>query len=239
MNPGELSSEQGRADASDGYSSEEDEELGFASAVVGLNPTGDPGNNYHLLNNPASPYQRETAVERRGVIEIQCKSREIVHGTLSSSLDPDDEDAEEYATLLVYDIHMNARKVSRRIVSATVEFEFRSSEAGAPDPKVHKIGPLGRVGVLSTEQEETKTVGGELSLSGPEVVASVGVTGKVEKSVSRTTTDEARVTKPPSSTLKKERFIALHMMYDRIAPLEPTKEPAMIRPLLELPTLKV
>ena len=34
--------------------------------------------------------------------------------------------------------------------------------------------------------------------------------------------------KPPNSTLKKERFIALHMMYDRIAPLEPTREPAMI-----------
>jgi len=29
-------------------------------------------------------------------------------------------------------------------------------------------------------------------------------------------------------TLKKERFIALHMMYERIAPEEPTREPAMI-----------
>ncbi len=34
--------------------------------------------------------------------------------------------------------------------------------------------------------------------------------------------------KPPSSTLKNERFIARHMMYDRIAPDEPTSEPAMI-----------
>src|SRR5471032_2499912 len=34
--------------------------------------------------------------------------------------------------------------------------------------------------------------------------------------------------KPPRITLKKERFIALHMMYDRIAPDEPTSEPAMI-----------
>ncbi|KAK4209226.1 hypothetical protein QBC37DRAFT_430689 [Rhypophila decipiens] len=198
MNPEEVSAETGRADPSNGYSSEEDEELGCASVVIELNPAGDQGNNYHLLNNPANPYQRETAVERCGEIEIQCRSRVIVHGTLSSSLDPDDDDAEAYATLLVYDIHMDARKVSRRIVSATVEFEFRSSEAsarGAPGPKVHKIGPRGRVGVFSTEQEETKTVGGELSLSGgPEVVASVGVTGKVEKSVSRTATDEARVT---------------------------------------------
>src|SRR5271170_2035119 len=33
---------------------------------------------------------------------------------------------------------------------------------------------------------------------------------------------------PPSSTLKNERFIARHMMYERIAPDEPTSDPAMI-----------
>ncbi|KAK0654992.1 hypothetical protein B0T16DRAFT_395996 [Cercophora newfieldiana] len=196
MDREDLSSEEERAGTLNGDSSDEDDELDEASTVVGLNPTGDHGSNYHMLNDPTKPFQRETAVERRGVIEIQCKAREIVHGKLSSSLDPDDVDTEEAnATLLVYDIHMNARKASQRIVSATVEFEFRSSDAGAPDPKVHKIGPFGRLGVLPTEQAETKTVGGELSLSGgPEMVASVGVTGTVEKSVSRTTTDEARVT---------------------------------------------
>src|SRR5450830_1752958 len=34
--------------------------------------------------------------------------------------------------------------------------------------------------------------------------------------------------KPPRMTLKNERFMALHMMYDRIAPEEPTNDPAMI-----------
>ncbi|MOA49836.1 hypothetical protein D3C78_1727710 [compost metagenome] len=38
----------------------------------------------------------------------------------------------------------------------------------------------------------------------------------------------ASAPKPPRMTLKKERFIALHMMYDRIAPEEPTREPATI-----------
>src|SRR5262249_61799495 len=33
---------------------------------------------------------------------------------------------------------------------------------------------------------------------------------------------------PPRITLKNERFIALHMMYERIAPDEPTSDPAMI-----------
>ena len=34
--------------------------------------------------------------------------------------------------------------------------------------------------------------------------------------------------KPPRITLKKERFIALHMMYERMAPDDPTSEPATI-----------
>lgn len=175
-------------------SGEEDEDLDEASALVDLSPTGDSGSHYRLRNDPASPFQRETAVERRGVIEIQCKAREIVHGKLSSSLDVSDYDAKPYATLLVYDIHMNTSKASRRIVSARVEFEFFSSVQNAPAPTVHKIGPFGRLSVLPTSQEETKTVGGELGLSGgPEMVASLGVKGTVEKSVSRTTTDEARV----------------------------------------------
>ena len=37
---------------------------------------------------------------------------------------------------------------------------------------------------------------------------------------------------PPRMTLKKDRFIALHMMYDRIAPDEPTRLPAMISMVL-------
>src|SRR5580692_8417428 len=38
----------------------------------------------------------------------------------------------------------------------------------------------------------------------------------------------ASLPKPPRITLKNERFIARHMMYERIAPEEPTSEPAMI-----------
>ncbi len=43
------------------------------------------------------------------------------------------------------------------------------------------------------------------------------------------------VPKPPAITLMKLRFIALHMMYDRIAPLEPTSAPVTIsRSLLSM-----
>ena len=200
MDSKEMSSDEGRNQFVESVkvgadSEDDDEELGEASVVVGLEKMGEQGSGYHTLNDPQRPYQRETAVDRHGVVEIQCRSREIVHGTLSSPPpDPDADDADAYATLLVYDIHFNARKASRRITSATVEFEFRSSEAGARDPTVYRVGPLGRVSVLPTQQGETMTVGGELSVSAPEMVANLGVTGKIEKTVSRTTNDEARVT---------------------------------------------
>ena len=42
--------------------------------------------------------------------------------------------------------------------------------------------------------------------------------------------------KPPAITLMKLRFIALHMMYDRMAPDEPTSAPVMI--IAVLPSVK-
>src|SRR3546814_8891508 len=42
--------------------------------------------------------------------------------------------------------------------------------------------------------------------------------------------------KPPAITLMKLRFIARHMMYDRIAPDEPTSAPVMI--IAVLPSVK-
>jgi len=41
------------------------------------------------------------------------------------------------------------------------------------------------------------------------------------------------VPNPPAMTLRKLRFIAVHMMYDRIAPLEPTSAPTTISRSLE------
>ena len=35
--------------------------------------------------------------------------------------------------------------------------------------------------------------------------------------------------KPPNITLKKERFIPLHIIYDKIAPEDPTSAPVIIK----------
>ncbi|KAK4220572.1 hypothetical protein QBC38DRAFT_186495 [Podospora fimiseda] len=154
------------------------------SFTIALGKTSKGG--YRVLNDPAARYQRQNVIENPRVLKIQCESREIVHGGFS-------DDSDKYATLLVYDIHLHSTKRSRRIISATVQFEFSSSEPGRPNPRVHAIAP--KTWSLSpSTQEETTMVGGELNASMPDMIANVGATAKWEESVSRTTNDQAQVT---------------------------------------------
>ncbi|KAK3987706.1 hypothetical protein QBC44DRAFT_331097 [Cladorrhinum sp. PSN332] len=165
----------------------EDTSVGLddSSVTIQLGKTG--GGEYHVRNSPAAPFQRGIIVDNPGILEIQCKSREIIHGGLSS-------DSDKYATLLVYDIYLNSAKRSRRIISATVKFEFRNSEPKYPNPKVYGIAPFGRWSVSPSSQEETRVLGGEASVSAPEMIANLGAAVKWEKTVSRTANDEAQVT---------------------------------------------
>ena len=164
-----------------------DSDLEDTSVNIGLDKTGERGSGYHTRNDPSAPYQRPTVTERRGIIEVRCKSREVIHGVLSP-------DAEESSTLLVYDLHLDTTRRSRRIISATIEFEFGSSVAGTPAPQVHAIAPAGRMTLLSSTQEESLTRGAEVNAGAGELGVNVGGTLKWEKTVSRTTSDDARVT---------------------------------------------
>ncbi len=165
-----------------------DEDLEDASVSIGLEATGAPGSGYHMSNDPNQPLQRRVAIERRGIIEVRCRSCEIVHGILSP-------EADEYASLLVYQVDLDSTKRSRRIQSAEIKFEFRSSTPSGQAPRVHSLGPDGRFSVLPTTQDETVTRSAEVSVdaSGLSVVTT-GTSAKWEKIVSRTTHDEARVT---------------------------------------------
>ncbi|KAM0415653.1 hypothetical protein ACHAPT_013403 [Fusarium lateritium] len=148
-----------------GYDRESDE----TSISIGLNKTGERGSGYRTRNDPSAPFQRATVTERRGIIQVRCKSREVIHGGLSP-------DSEDNATLLVYDLHLDTTRKSRRILAATLEFEFRSSVPGTPAP-----------------EEESLTRGAEVN-AGVSQFAEVGGTVKWEKTVRRTTSDDARVT---------------------------------------------
>ncbi|KAK3320314.1 hypothetical protein B0T19DRAFT_285601 [Cercophora scortea] len=171
----------------------EDEDLEQASMTIVLGKSGELDSSYRLRNDPSAPFQRQGVVDRRGVVEVQCQSREIIHGALSP-------DADEFATLLVYDVRFDSTRRSRRITSATVKFEFSSSVSVARvlQPLVHSIAPDGRVALLPSTQEESVTRGAEISTGAlAEMIASVGASVKWEKTVIRTTNDDARVIGSP------------------------------------------
>ena len=164
---------------------EDDPDLDDTSFSIGLNKTGQRGG-YHTRNDPSAPLQRQTVTDRRGAIDIRCKSREVIHGYFGPESDG-------FATFLVYDFHFDATKRARRIAWANVTFEFSSSVAGAPAPEVQAIAPLGRHALLSTTQEESYTRGGDLNAQAGQMGVSVGGSYKWEKTVNRTTTDDTRL----------------------------------------------
>lgn len=168
-------------------SSGDDGDLDDASVTISLGEQGAKGSSYRITNDPASPLQRRTVVDRSGICEVRCRSREIVHGILSP-------DADEYATLLMYQIDLDARKRSRRILRAEIEFEFTSNTPGGLSPRVERIAPDGRRSLLPSTHEKAVTYGAEAALEAPGGVAGAKVGVKWEKTVSRTVSDEARVT---------------------------------------------
>ncbi|KAH7265673.1 uncharacterized protein BKA55DRAFT_502500, partial [Fusarium redolens] len=135
-------------------------------------------------NDPAAPFQRSTITERQGITQVQCFSREIIHGSLSAN--------GNNATLLVYDLHLDTTKKSRRIREAQVKFEFRSSSTGSSAPQVVNIAPYRSVSLLSISAEESKTLGYGLS-AGASQFTSVESSVKFEKTVNQTKNDSARV----------------------------------------------
>ncbi|KAJ4188669.1 hypothetical protein NW767_011777 [Fusarium falciforme] len=165
---------------------DEDWDEDETSISIGLNKKGEKGSGYRTRNDPSAPFQRATVTERRGIIQVRCKSREVIHGGLSV-------DSGENATLLVYDLYLDTTKRSRRILSATLEFEFSSNVPGVRAPEVQAIAPAGRVTLLSSTQEESLTRGTEVN-AGVSQFADIGGTVKWEKTVSRTTSDDSRVT---------------------------------------------
>lgn len=161
-----------------------DAQLDATSISIGLNISAGKNNEFHTRNDPATPFQRSTITERQGITQVQCFSREIIHGYLS----PDGNNA----TLLVYDLHLDTTKKSRRIREAQVKFEFKSSNPGGSAPQIAKVAPHGSVSLLATSADESKTIGYGLSAGASQFV-SVESSAKWEKTVSQTKNDAARV----------------------------------------------
>ena len=161
-------------------------ELDEASVVIGLSKQGAKGSSYRIRNDPENPWQRPTVVDRRGIVEVRCRSREVIHGLLSP-------EGDEYATLLVYQLDLDTTKRSRRILRAEIEFEF-SSDSRPGSLRVERLAPDGRVSLLPSEHHVSITQGAEASVEAPAGIVSAGMGLMWERTVSRTVTDEARVT---------------------------------------------
>ena len=161
---------------------EDDLDLEDTSADISLNKTGERGSGYHIRNDPSAPHQRQTVIERRGAIDIRCKSREVVHGYLSPESD-------DFASFLVYDLHIDPTKLARRVAWARITFEFSNSVPGAAGPEIYAIAPQGRFTTLPTTQEESFRKGGDVKVDTSPLGIKVGGSFKWEKTVKRTTSD--------------------------------------------------
>ncbi|RBA15539.1 hypothetical protein FPRO05_12613 [Fusarium proliferatum] len=163
---------------------EADAQLDTTSVCISLNISAGKNNEFHTRNDPSAPFQRPTVTERQGIAHVQCFSREVIHGYLS----PGGNDA----TLLVYDLHLDTTKKSRRIREAQVKFEFRSSTPGSSAPQAIKIVPYRSISLLRTSAEENRTLGYGL-LAGASQFVTAETSAKWEKTVSQTKNDAARV----------------------------------------------
>ncbi|KAF5965865.1 hypothetical protein FCOIX_12759 [Fusarium coicis] len=132
-----------------------DAQLGATSVSICLNIFAGDNTEFHTRNDPAAPFQPSTIIERQGITQVQCFSREIIHGYLS----PDGNNA----TLLVYDRHLDTTMKSRRIREAQVKFQFKNSSPESPTPQIVKIAPYGSVSLLATSATEAKITGYWLS----------------------------------------------------------------------------
>ncbi|KAK6952059.1 hypothetical protein Daesc_006588 [Daldinia eschscholtzii] len=140
---------------------------------------GEEGSGFHVFNITDDQYHRAEVLQRTGAIDITCSLKKVVHGAMSA-------DSDRYATLIVMEWGFQPRS-SRRISEATVELLFESS---SPDSviEVEKISFEDTYSLMPTTQEETLTKSGEVTI-GAEQIVSLGLTGKWEKSVSRTGSD--------------------------------------------------
>lgn len=145
----------------------EDDEDAYDVAIQ-LGKAGEKGSGYHTKNDPSAPYQRQTVIERRGIMEIRCRSLAVIHGGLQPGSD-------KQATLLVYDVSLDTVRKSRRITWVQIEFKFASSEGGR-SPEVFSIAPAGRVGLLPSSQDESVRKLGSVTAGASELFGNVGAT---------------------------------------------------------------
>ncbi|KAF7880797.1 uncharacterized protein EAF02_006688 [Botrytis sinoallii] len=156
------------------------------SFSIDLGHFGEQDSSYRT-QNLGNQFQRETVTHREKGVFVQCISREVIHGLV-------DPNSNKPASLLVYDFCFDAKGPTRRILSADITFIFSSIDEEVEAPQVHKIAPVGKHLCMFTNQTESITASGEVNASAGYLGANLGIGGKRERTVSKTTSDAASVT---------------------------------------------
>jgi len=172
----------------DDFSSDTDGDNGSASLIpieiLDVFDDDDEISTYRTRNDLSRPHQRTNITQRKGVINIRCVAKDVVHGRLH----PDG----ELATLLVFDFRFDPCKTGRRILRADLSFTFASKNSTL---EVVGIAPDGRTSYAPTRLRVTTTrsvgigtaVGGGVSGG----LGGLGASLKWEKTVSHESTDAA------------------------------------------------
>jgi hypothetical protein len=173
----------------DDFSSDPDGDNGSASLIpieiLHVFDDDDEISTYRTKNDPSRPHQRTNITQRKGVINIRCVAKDVVHGRLH----PDG----KLATLLVFDFRFDPCKKGRRILRADLSFTFASENSTL---EVMGIAPDGRTSYAPTRLQVTTTraieigaaVGGGMSAGG---LGGLGASLTWEKTVSHESTDAA------------------------------------------------
>ncbi|KAF7948881.1 hypothetical protein EAE96_008063 [Botrytis aclada] len=156
------------------------------SFSLDLGHFGEQDSSYRT-RNLGNQFQRETVTHREKGVFVQCVSREVIHGLV-------DPVSNKPASLLVYDFYFDAKGRTRRILSADITFIFSSIDEEGEAPRVHKMAPVGKHLCMFTNQAESITASGEVNASAGYLGANVGISGKRERTVSKTASDAASVT---------------------------------------------
>jgi hypothetical protein len=155
---------------------------------VDLSQTGDQGSQFRTENDPLAPFQRENYIERKGDVDVRCSCLDVIHGRFSA-------DREGFATLIVLEFRIDARRLARRVEWMDMSFEFKSLQAGGDEPEVYAIAPEGKwVFAPTTEHLKIKKYA-NVQLGGSAPIGGITASGSLgwEKCVSKNTRDQTTV----------------------------------------------
>ncbi|KAF2135823.1 uncharacterized protein K452DRAFT_292931 [Aplosporella prunicola CBS 121167] len=150
---------------------------------IGLNPTGDEGSSYRLLNDPAAPYQRKNVTERKGAVDVRCSLEDVIHGL------PDPDNERYFASLIILKFTFDSRRTGRRIKAANISLQFAAMEDGGNDPEVTKIAPDGSFNLVETTHQVAEKRSTGLNIGAPPFA---GAKASVDFGWERSTSREAK-----------------------------------------------